>query len=77
MGLSGYILDDRKLRRFELHRELERTVEESLKFHLYINIVARKAAALVNKQLKATVCRDISFMVALPASHIRPILDYM
>ena len=51
-------------------------VDESLKFHHHINIVASKAAALVNQLLRGTVCRDINFMVTLFVSHIRPILDY-
>ena len=76
LGLSGYILDGRELRRVESHRDLGVTVDESLKFHSHINIVAGKAAALVNQLLRATVCRDISFMVALFVSHVRPILDY-
>ena len=36
----------------------------------------RKPRALVNQLLRATICQDISFMVAVFVSHIRPILYY-
>ena len=73
---SGYFVGNQELRLVEFHRDLGIVVDHTLKFHRHINTLVCKASGLANQLLRATICRDGDFMVALFVSHIRPLLDY-
>ena len=73
---SGYFVGGRELRLVQSHRDLGVTVDQTLKFHIHINIIVGKASGLANQLLRGTVCRSREFMVTLFVSHIRPILEY-
>ena len=73
---SGYFLNNVKLPAVESHRDLGVLVDSALKFHVHINAIVGKANALACQILRATVRRDMNFMVTLFISHVRPILDY-
>ena len=75
-GGSGYYLNGVELELVKTHRDLGVIVDNTLKFHGHVNSVVGKAAGLANQLLRATVCREESFMVTLFVSHIRPLLDY-
>ncbi len=51
-------------------------VDGSLKFHLHIRKIANKAGGIVSNLLKSTVNREISFMISLYLTHIRPVIEF-
>ena len=73
---SGYFIGESELELVEKHRDLGVVVDQTLKFHVHVDVTVRKASGLANCLLRSTVCREESFMVSLFVSHIRPILDY-
>ena len=73
---SGYFLNGEELEIVARHRDLGVIVDPTLKFHEHVESVVRRASALANSLLRATVCRSETFMVSLFVSHIRPLLDY-
>ena len=73
---SGYFLGNSELVLVGSHRDLGVTVDCSLKFHCHVSSVVNRAGGLVGQLLRGTVCREMSFMVTLFVSHIRPLLDY-
>ena len=52
------------------------TVDTSLRFHQHIAVTVRKAGGLATNLLRSTLNREVSFMVTLFITHVRPILDY-
>ena len=73
---SPYTLEGANLEYVKSHRDLGVVVDDSLRFHIHINSVVRKAGALMGNLLRATKCRAREFMVTLFVSHVRPIIDY-
>ena len=71
-----YKIGDRFLEIVEYHRDLEVIVDRSLKFHVHVRDLVRKAAGLASNLLQSTVNRSPEFMIALFVSNIRPILDH-
>ena len=76
MNSSSYKIGDRSLEIVENHRDLGVIVDSSLKFHVHVRNLVRKAAGLASNLLRSAVNRSPEFMVPLFVSHIRPILDY-
>ena len=75
-GSGIYHLNGCQLEAVGSYRDLGVVVDASLKFHMQVREVVRKAGGLVSNLLRTTVCRSGSFMTSLFVSHIRPILDY-
>ena len=48
----------------------------TLKFYDHVRSVVRKARGMVGELLRATVCRNPSFMMSLFVSHVRPIMNF-
>ena len=72
----SYRLNGRQLTKVDSHRDLGVVVDSSLRFHLHIGGLVKKANGLANQLLRGTVCRNARFMVTLFVSHIRPLLDH-
>ncbi|MPC51418.1 hypothetical protein E2C01_045262 [Portunus trituberculatus] len=58
------------------HKDLDITVDSTLKFHCHISKTVKKAAGLTNNLLNSTLCHDKDFMITLFKSHIRPLLEF-
>ena len=57
-------------------RDLGILVDDSLKFHLHVKEVFRKASGVANTILRGTLCRSPAFMLQIFIAHIRPIIDF-
>ena len=73
---ATYQLGGSQLRFLDSHRDLGVLVDSSLRFHIHVRDVVRRAAGLSSSLLRSTVCRNRDFMVTLFVTHIRPLLDY-
>ena len=58
------------------HRDLGVVVDTSLRFHLHVADVVRRANGVVFNILRSTECRSSEFMRQVFISHIRPLLDF-
>ena len=73
---GNYDIDVVPLMFVSSHRLLGVLVDVKLKFNDHVRSVVRKAGGMVCELLRATVCRNPSFMVSLFVSHVRPMMDF-
>ena len=74
--VCDYFIGDSPIPNKDSFRDLGVVVDSSLKFHLHINEVCRKANGIANSILRGTICRSPEFMVQVFITHIRPIIDF-
>ena len=74
--LSDYFINDTPIPNKTSFRDLGILVDSTMKFHLHINEVFRKASGVANCIIRGTICRSPDFMIRVFISHIRPIIDF-
>lgn len=74
--VCDYFIGDSPIPNKDSFRDLGILVDSSLKFHLHINEVCRKANGVANSILRGTICRSPEFMLQVFITHIRPIIDF-
>ena len=74
--LSDYFIGNSIIPNKDSFKDLGILIDSSLKFHLHISEVCRKANGVANSILRGTVCRSPEFMRQVFITHIRPIIDF-
>ena len=65
-----------RLSSVSVYKDLGVWVDDKLKFHHHVRVVAGRAGSMMSNLLRSTVCREAKFMVSLYISHVRPTMDY-
>lgn len=76
LGQTPYHVNDTPIPFKDSATDLGITVDSKLKFHQHVANVVHKASGVALNILKATVNRDIDFMLPLFITYVRPLLEY-
>ena len=75
-AFSSYFLDNEPIKFVDSHKDLGVTIDNTLKFHLHIQLIVQRAAGVMSNILRSTLCRSQNFMIPIYKTYIRPLIEF-